>query len=510
MRQTYSFILAITMVLLAGIPAAAQMPVDPRKNFSPNAMSFQRYGDIPVSMYTGTPNINIPLDTLDFDGYLLPVGLSYHSGGIKAEEFAGWTGLGWTLMLGGAITREIKDIPDESKDEGYMDCHSSVSGYFDIPSYLIELCGAKGYDTEPDKFNFHFLDYHGFFMLDESGKWQVCSNKPIKLKKCELGAPPTPLHNGAAVENDVRIIRSFTLTAEGVDYVFGCLDTDRVKDTNGAIDMSIGVDQRYRRLWHADAWYLRCIPQRDGEKIEFNYERDKFMINLSNPEYSVYSPKYSYVSQNNHNNGTLISPVYLASVKGRRFNIALRRDDASCLTYTDYEISSALRLPQSTPEDYYKYFNPHSTWEQMRSQIGWKKLTHVCINVGTNGVRLKTFRFYYTDKNTQRLTLDKISISGADPTQREAYEFKYNNVGMLPKYLSRQTDHWGYYNATSGPDYEDSETDPLTTGYGVLTEIVYPTGGKTVFEFEANRYNRIFRFPIGQTDSCVLENVEAN
>ncbi len=121
----------LTCVLTLSFSLPAQMPQDPTYGLTPNAKSFQRYGDIPVSLYTGTPNITIPLDTIRDVSLSLPISLSYHSGGIKADEHPGWVGLGWTLMLGGAITREVRNIPDEFnyiREKGFYYIHNITTG----------------------------------------------------------------------------------------------------------------------------------------------------------------------------------------------------------------------------------------------------------------------------------------------------------------------------------------------------------------------------------------------
>src|ERR1700722_18726695 len=62
------------------LPANAQGPqlttvVPP----TPNAAAFQKYGDIPVSAYTGVPDISIPLYTAKFRDISIPISLSYHA-----------------------------------------------------------------------------------------------------------------------------------------------------------------------------------------------------------------------------------------------------------------------------------------------------------------------------------------------------------------------------------------------------------------------------------------------
>lgn len=68
---------------------------------APNAAALAKYGDIPVSYYTGTSTVSVPLYTIQAGDIQLPIDLSYHTGGIRVNELAGWTGLGWTLNAGG-------------------------------------------------------------------------------------------------------------------------------------------------------------------------------------------------------------------------------------------------------------------------------------------------------------------------------------------------------------------------------------------------------------------------
>jgi hypothetical protein len=78
----------------------------------PDAAALGKYGNIPVSTYTGVPNINIPLFNVQYRDVNIPVSLSYHSSGVTVEEEASWVGLGWTLNIGGVITRTIRNGDD--------------------------------------------------------------------------------------------------------------------------------------------------------------------------------------------------------------------------------------------------------------------------------------------------------------------------------------------------------------------------------------------------------------
>lgn len=61
---------------------------------SPGTASLGKYLEIPVSNYTGIPQIQIPISLIKEGDISVPVTLSYHSGGIKVDEVASSSGLG--------------------------------------------------------------------------------------------------------------------------------------------------------------------------------------------------------------------------------------------------------------------------------------------------------------------------------------------------------------------------------------------------------------------------------
>jgi len=73
---------------------------------SPEAAALGNFVDVPVSHYTGLPNISVPIYTITEDGVTIPIQLSYHARGVKVAEVAPRTGMGWSLQYGGSITRQ--------------------------------------------------------------------------------------------------------------------------------------------------------------------------------------------------------------------------------------------------------------------------------------------------------------------------------------------------------------------------------------------------------------------
>jgi hypothetical protein len=132
-------------LLLCMLASMAGYGQDPSKivPVAPNAASLGKYGDIPVSLHTGVPNISIPIYEVKNKDLSLPISLSYHSSGIRVAETASWVGLGWALNAGGVITRTVQGMPDEGNGV------TSLGYYIANPSYNLPAdinprkCGQK-------------------------------------------------------------------------------------------------------------------------------------------------------------------------------------------------------------------------------------------------------------------------------------------------------------------------------------------------------------------------------
>lgn len=74
---------------------------------SPEVASLMKYIDIPVSHFTGLPQINIPLYTITEGSLKIPISLSYRGGGIKQDEQPGIISKGWSLNAGATISRTV-------------------------------------------------------------------------------------------------------------------------------------------------------------------------------------------------------------------------------------------------------------------------------------------------------------------------------------------------------------------------------------------------------------------
>jgi hypothetical protein len=111
--------------------AEAQVESVPVQFITPNVADFVKFGNIPVSYYTGQAGYNIPLFNIQEQGFTAPVSLNYNASGFIANRPEGITGLNWYLSAGGTITRTVKGFPDDN--EGL---NVSASRDYVLPGFL--------------------------------------------------------------------------------------------------------------------------------------------------------------------------------------------------------------------------------------------------------------------------------------------------------------------------------------------------------------------------------------
>jgi hypothetical protein len=96
----------------------------------PEASAIDKIIDVPVGMYSGIANVNIPLYSISIKGVNVPVSLSYiGGGGIKVDEEATMVGPGWKLNYGRAVTRKLHNVPDE---HGFLE-RQALANFFQLP-----------------------------------------------------------------------------------------------------------------------------------------------------------------------------------------------------------------------------------------------------------------------------------------------------------------------------------------------------------------------------------------
>jgi YD repeat-containing protein len=520
--------------LLVNIVGVYAQTVTTTNVLSPNAASLGLYSEIPVSLYTGTPEISIPLYEVEVKDFKLPISLNYHAAGIHVDQRPGWVGLGWSLFAGGMITRKANGLPDEFDDtnygpysgKGFYNRQSSNttdsiyklldSSIWNTESYLKFLTGAgDSYeliitdDKYPDEFYFSFAGYNGMFCLNHKGEWIVRCNKPVKAEA--LGFYDVYTFANKIMPNHLSSIskcfKGFKITADdGTQYIFG----NQYEALEFSAPLFTAANESTGISWIANTWHLTQIILPNGMKIYFTYERDGYntqiYFNTSYIEMRGDDDFYiwgtwkvdvdcSYVSNSFFRySGTVIYPSYLKYITTDLAQITFGRSlskelDYNNIIYNSWESylnnnSSGFRV-----SSYAFLFNNNKWSESELSRIKWYKLDNIVVFNKNDKSIIKTVSFNYQNSSTQRLTLGGIKESGKNP-----YAFSYYKIDQLPPYMANMSDHWGYYNGRVAQEtdknmyYSYREPDIECTKYGIINQITYPTGGYSKFEFEAHDY----------------------
>lgn len=273
----------------------------PMENYpSPQVGSLGLYGNIPVSLFTGQPNIFIPLFEAKEGDLTLPISLNYNLSNVKPNRRSGWVGLGWNLSAGGYISRNVRGCYDEVKNTdgvsiGFYDNHSKLQDISNSNNLTVHkenfLTGNNTYEMMSDEYSFNFGKYSGNFYLNEYGEWIVVSDDDIKVEfnsntgfrdKANLRPEINTIYWSNSWNNN-RFFDIFTLiTPDGVRYTFG---------GRYATEYSISYYNRNLSPLIPTTWLLTKIESPKGFHIDLQYEAD---LPICEIQYSAFS-SYTYM-----------------------------------------------------------------------------------------------------------------------------------------------------------------------------------------------------------------------
>ncbi|MEM8908587.1 MAG: hypothetical protein AAGD05_12120, partial [Bacteroidota bacterium] len=252
----------------------------------PSTASLGKYVDIPVSLYTGVPNIGVPIHTVSEGPLSVSIGLSYHASGMKVGEPASWVGLGWALNAGGMISRTVQGIADDQTGGylytnqpgvfptvGYPDCVNGQPPVDPIGNDLGSVASGS-LDSEPDIYSFNVGGYTGKFYISRSGEAVLIPLQDILIDY-------TMTTGG---------ITDFIMTApDGSKYYFGeSGDGNPARET-----MSSGAQFAY-----TTGWKLKKITDaNDLYSITFEYETEEYSYR-SKSSYSSFGSGAPYTHMN--------------------------------------------------------------------------------------------------------------------------------------------------------------------------------------------------------------------
>ncbi|MEH6305278.1 RHS repeat domain-containing protein, partial [Olivibacter sp. CPCC 100613] len=463
----------IYFILLCHVPCYAQEAKDfmPERaiNYvpsSPDVGNLLRSGNIPVNMFTGAAQLSIPIYSLKVKDFEMPISLSYQGSGIKIEEIAPSTGMGWTLNVGGVISKNIRGTDDDFTD-GYPNGSSGVKVNKYIQGQLtaaekavVNYSMATGaMDGEPDIFSYKFGEYHGKFIFSPNGEIIQLDGEKLDISR----------QNGNFVIIDPK----------GNKFYFN----DR-EETQNIAQYSANGSQSYLDTYTLiSSWYLSKVVLKNGQSIAFQY----IVSNIS-PSYEAGLSLYilQSVSPALDCTGNPPAPNYLSSSTKNITNITQKK-------------MSKIILPTGTIEMFYQT-------NDRTDLAGDKALDKIAIfGAGSSYNEEYSFAYKYY---SGRLFLDKLFVK----SMTAPYQFIYDESGTIPPRNSKAQDYWGFNNGktqnqslipkskdpkdlSSGNYFYDSggDREPVFNSMklGLLTGVNYPTGGETKFIYESHDYGNV-------------------
>ncbi len=519
---------------------------------SPNASSLGQYSDVPVSNYTGVPDISIPLFEIKSGKIDLPIKISYHSSGIRVNEDASWVGLGWSLHAGGVITRQVRGS-DDFAHTGYIRNSLPPEEYFstgqsdpkidDLYSRINSPDKSLRVDAEPDIFFYNFLGYSGKFVF----KFQTINNNIVTATSID--------QNNLSFSYNIETHQWIVIDGNGWKYYLGTNELHAVEKTTDytyAINTPIPIDdpttyqevvnrrinQYAQNTEEVDtAWYLTKVLTPEGEKIDFIYDNTNFGT-LSTLTYSETLQQGSsdflilegpnspsnidwppldnnYVFQQQ-----LIKDIYLKKIEFNNGYILFNTEDRQDLR----RLNDSFRKPQRLKEAELFDLSGKSLKKIIFSQSYFNAEYVLSNSANAEDLlrsKLDSIQETYINKNTMLYE------------KKPAYIFTYNSI-PLPDKLSFSIDHWGYYNGrdnnniqvnkynfyntaiqggigldqrdysfihpkkmlcpenmTNGRYFMGANREPNkdTMPAAILEQIKYPTGASVHFQYEPNYYS---------------------
>ena len=488
---------------------------------SPNAFQFTKYGEVNVNESTGVISPSIPLYSYKAGGIEIPIILNYTGNAVKVAQSPTWVGINWNLTPGGAITRQVRDLPDEkisldnkrffSRQEA-----NDLEGYGVIEkkgNYYVSWHGIAGtewyntmeaignstnnIDSEADVFNYSFLGYSGSFYLDENLEAHLLNyNKELKI---EFVPDSTPDSNKSTI---------YITTPQGDKYSFGGENASESSRTyvNSGAGSTVGIN-------HAqNAFYLYKVEPYKGGYINFTYTQ----VNTSGLSNVHVVDEYEHLKKRRN----LISSCGETYIYSGIQDIYEEVQSRVMLT----KISSDLN---SGSVDFSSSFLDN----RMR------KLQTVFVKKENDSI-LKKFTFNYSTNTAiekhvsdKKFFLTDVNFHDKNGVKIYDYNLKYNNQDGLPNKFSMAKDENGYFNNVTTNKtllpynsrfqgtitLANRKTNPRTLQYGSLSKITYPTGGYSTFDYEVPikdynqginiNYLNVYHRAVDRNDSSDYEDV---
>lgn len=517
----------------------------------PDQGMFSRYGNYPVSYYTGTPQISVPLYTIKERGIEVPLDLTYAGTGIRVADESTWVGMGWNLYPGGSISRiavgsqydeHLPDVYDalynqwESGTEvdyvrrhgdqptGYVFRGSDIEGaflttadprnepYTILPGFPVSSMNTWSQTPiyfQPDVYAFNFLGYSGKFFINPK------TNEPVIMQKKENilfekdNTPWDPELNGWRALLPSGIIVYFQDVEKVHQTIQGC---------------GIGAP--------SITWKITKIQLINGQEIQFTYSSFSYQTaTISNIDVYAYEDDQDYqLNYLEEGYTSTFLPFPMVDCADNKFPVPVlyQLKILQKISSPSYSVEFTTAPNQVRPKlqkiEIYANNRPASRIryqfgieEFIKADLAWNQTYSAPGNPPT---------FFGDEMLFEKFKLTSIQKFGLQDgvvteTENPHLFFYHEDIG-LPSALTFAQDYWGYYNgqhANRGliPDetqmYANEGYFPVAylpdrrpaddlrarananrgisiehMRQGNLNKIIYPTKGWSKFVFDSHEF----------------------
>jgi RHS repeat-associated protein len=460
-------------------PTSAQSPNDHVPNLippAPNAAAMARHGEIPVSLSAGTTSFDVPIYEITSGSLKVPIKLSFHSSGVRANDVSSVVGTGWSLNAGGVITRAVKgNFPDEC-NTNIIPEETDIDGF---ACYVGQL--NDGFvDGRNDDFFYNFLTSSGKFLfhnrsLTNQNITPVAVTYPYSTLKIERNG-----QNFQVTDND------------GIVYKFEAREKTQVLAP--ASGFGCGT--------FTSSWFLtQIISANKIDVIDFVYSTPEtdfgnttYTTTLSKLEKPNSNPIYNYSYQIQQRTITTVNLEAIVFKNGKvTFDYVKDRQDQDS---NDAKRLSKITVFQKTG---------NNTFQELK-HFDLAQSYFACSD-GNSNVDDPTFPIAHPASSylRKRLRLDSVTELAPDTSALPPYAFEYYETQPLPIFGATGQDYWGFSNGANTNrnllilDTDLTMTQPPSITYGAnrtpdfdyavsgaLKKITYPTGGHTSLTYEPN------------------------
>lgn len=519
MKQLPLFI--ILCLFMLGLNA---QPNDEFNNIpSPDAYGLGKYYDLPVDKSNGIPSIAIPLTTVQIGGLSVPLNLSYHASGLRVSEVSSNVGLGWSLSGIPMITRGIRMIPD---DNSSLPANLKNYGYMSVGTILTQNYADKEYYTFTQKLNPPSNDPL-VYGDNEPDVYTVTllSGRTFRFTLNGNGQPVSIPRNNVLIDYDSNSSVIEIVDENGIKYRFDQFELTTYAPSSDLFNT-------------ISTWYPSSVSTfDDAYSINFLYEDNQlqYAAKLSEQLSYIHTVNGSNnTTQNLYNSRTNCGSTttncvfgYPASIHryiGKNISEISTSDNRFKVTFiNDYERDDVFGDFQNAAVSKPKTFSKIQIWD--RSAVSEEIIPSRSYFVANNSI-LFTLGTHIEDAAKLRLKLNSLTCVDKKTNKEKRHIFDYYS-GDIPHTADPDHDYWGFFNnagnagqsvnesgtplnAPDPLDYFESQSVQTNTGTFnfsnpnidksstlagtrsmMLKSIIYPTGGKTEFEYELNEFHLI-------------------